>query len=83
MCNGYFNNGYNIDAYTLADTLATLKQGTGFANNYYVTLNYVVKAQDAHYSYITIGGYHHYLSHLSKIKAGVIPRLMTFQQHIS
>jgi len=71
MCNGYFNNGYNVDAYTLADTLATTETGTGFANNYYVTLNYVVKSQDAHYSYITIGGTTTTLSHLTKSSAGV------------
>jgi hypothetical protein len=71
MCNGYFNNGYNIDAYTLSDTLKTTETGSGFANSYYLTLNYVVKATDANYAYITIGGTTTTSSHLSKIKGGV------------
>ena len=71
MCNGYFNNGYNIDAYTLSDTLKTIETGSGFANSYYLTLNYVVKTTDASYAYVTIGGTTSISSHLSKIKGSV------------
>lgn len=71
MCNGYFNNGYNIDAYTLSDTLKTIETGSGFANSYYLTLNYVVKTTDASYTYITIGGTTSTSSHVSKIKGSV------------
>jgi hypothetical protein len=71
MCNGYFNNNWNIDAYTLSDTLNTTETGTGFANNYYLTLNYVVKTTDAQYTYLTIGGTTSNSSHISKLSGGV------------
>jgi len=71
MCNGYFNNNWNIDAYTLSDTLTTTETGTGFANNYYLTLNYVVKTTDAQYTYVTVGGTTSNSSHTSKISGGV------------
>jgi hypothetical protein len=72
MCNGYFHNNWNIDAYTLSDTLKTTETGTGFANNYYVTLNYVVKSQDAGYSYVTVGGTTTASSHTSKLNGGTV-----------
>ena len=71
MCNGYFHNNWNIDAYTLSDTLKTTETGTGFVNNYNVILNYVVKSQDVNYSYVTVGGTTSATSHTSKIKGGV------------
>jgi hypothetical protein len=71
MCNGYFNNNWNIDAYTLTDTLNTTETGSGFANNYYLTLNYVVKTTDANYAYVTVGGTTSNLSHISKLSGSV------------
>jgi hypothetical protein len=71
MCNGTFNNNWNIDAYTLSDTLKTTETGTGFANSYYLTLNYVVKATDDHYTYVTVGGTTSNSSHISKLNGGI------------
>ncbi|GAA3957459.1 hypothetical protein [Mucilaginibacter dorajii] len=72
MCNGYFNNNWNVDAYTLVDTLKTTETGTGFNNIYDVTLNYVVKSADSHYNSVTIGGTTTTSSYTSKVKNGVI-----------
>ena len=72
LCNGYFNNSYNVDAYTLSDTLKTKETGTGFANSYYVTLNYLVKAADSQYQNVTINGTTSTSSHVSKVSAAVI-----------
>ncbi|WP_234997810.1 hypothetical protein [Mucilaginibacter sp. OK098] len=70
MCNGYLHNNYNIDAYTLSDTLKTTETGTGFANSYYLTLNYVVKTTDVQYIYVTVGGTTSNSSHISKLSGG-------------
>ena len=72
LCNGYFNNNYNVDAYTLSDTLKTKETGTGFANSYYVILNYLVKAADSQYQDVLIGGTTSTSSHISKVSAGVV-----------
>lgn len=71
MCDGYFHNNWNVDAYTLLDTSKTTETGTRFANNYTTTLNYVVKAADSHYAYITISGTTSTAWHTSKVKNGV------------
>lgn len=72
MCNGYFNNNYTVDAYTLVDTLKTTETGPAFNNIYDVTLNYVVKSADAHYSSVNIGGTTTTSSYTSKLKDGAI-----------
>lgn len=56
MCNGYFSNNKDLDAYTILDTLTTTDQGAAFKNSYNVTLNYVVKSLDANYSNVQVTG---------------------------
>jgi hypothetical protein len=67
MCNGFFNDNYTVDAYTLKDTLTTTEKGTGFKNIYGVTLNYTVKATDANYTQLSINGYTNTSSFVSKV----------------
>lgn len=67
MCNGYYNNNWNVDAYTLNDTLVINETGAGFKNNYSVTLNYVVKATDRLYTQVSIGGFTSTTSDLLKL----------------
>lgn len=56
MCNGYYNNGYNLDAYTLIDDLTTTEKGKGFENIYNVKLNFDVRSTEAFYNELTIAG---------------------------
>lgn len=67
MCNGYYNDNYTVDAYTLKDSLTTTEKGTGFKNVYGVTLNYVVKATDANYTKLGISGYTNTSAFTSKL----------------
>ncbi|HEK21994.1 hypothetical protein [Mucilaginibacter sp.] len=56
LCNGAFNNGYNVDAYALKDTLSVYGGGPESPNTEYTAFNYVVKAADTLYQTITISG---------------------------
>lgn len=56
MCNGYLNNGTDLDAYTEADTLTTTETGTGFNNIYKTTMNYDVRALDSTYHHLKVNG---------------------------
>lgn len=70
-CDGYFNDGFNVDAYTLADTLKTIEKGPGFNNNYGITLNYKVKALNSSYSKVSIVGVTSTSSYTSKVSGNV------------
>ncbi|WP_214071923.1 hypothetical protein [Mucilaginibacter sp. dw_454] len=70
QCDGYFNNSAILDAYTLADTLAINETGSGFANYYRNTQNYVVKALDAQYSQVSVGGSITTMARASKFTSG-------------
>ncbi|MFD0763553.1 hypothetical protein ACFQZI_01720 [Mucilaginibacter lutimaris] len=72
MCNGVYNNNWNVDAYLLADTLKTTEKGNGFSNIYDVTLNYDVRALDYGYRQISINGVTTTSSYKSKISNGVV-----------
>lgn len=72
MCNGYFNNNWNVDAYLLADTLKTTETGTGFNNVYNVTLNYDVRALNSFYSNISIDGVTTTSSYTSKVSGNTV-----------
>lgn len=72
MCNGYFSNDWNVDAYLLADTLKTTDTGNGFKNIYNVTLNYDVRATNPYYSNIDINGVTTTSSYTSKLKDNVV-----------
>lgn len=69
-CNGYYSNGWNVDAYTLADTLNIAENGAGFYNNRIVTLNYDVRTMDANYSKLSIWGYTSTYDYTSKVSNG-------------
>lgn len=72
MCNGVYNNNWNVDAYLLADTLKTTEKGSGFDNIYNVTLNYDVRALDKGYRQISINGVTTTSSFKSKLSNGVV-----------
>ncbi|MES2279678.1 MAG: hypothetical protein V4592_26825 [Bacteroidota bacterium] len=56
MCNGFLNNGTDLDAYLQKDVLTTTETGTGFKNIYNTTLDYDVRALDATYQHLKVNG---------------------------
>lgn len=66
MCDGYFNNGWNVDAYTLYDSLYVTEKGTGFDNYSSNVQNLVVKTLDSRYAFVSVGGTLKTFSHTSK-----------------
>lgn len=70
MCNGYYSNNYNIDAYTLLDTTTTNDKGAAFDNTYKVTLWYDVRTLNSAYSLISIQGETSTSDHKFKINNG-------------
>lgn len=65
MCDGYFSNGWNVDAYTAYDSLYVTEKGTGFNNYSSNVQSYVVKTLDSHYAYVSVGGRINSFSHIS------------------
>lgn len=72
LCDGYYNNGWNVDAYSLHDTLTTTDKGAGFKDIYNTTIDYKVKAIDGGYSKINISGFTSTQSYKSKLSGNVI-----------
>ncbi|HTH83292.1 MAG TPA: hypothetical protein VL490_10175 [Mucilaginibacter sp.] len=56
MCNGFFNNNVNVDAYTQVDTLTVTDKGSKFKNINTVFLNYDVRSADRNYIFFTVTG---------------------------
>jgi len=71
LCTGYYHNGYNIDAYSLKDTLNTTDVGPGFKNAYSTILSFKVNAIDKDYTHISVEGYSVTNSDKTVIKNGV------------
>nr|WP_067062634.1 hypothetical protein [Mucilaginibacter sp. L294] len=72
LCDGYYNNGWNVDAYSLHDTLTTTEKGAGFKDIYNTTIDYKVKAADGGYSTVNISGFTNTQSYKSKLSGDVI-----------
>lgn len=56
MCNGFLNDGVDLDAYTDVDTLTITDASPSFKNINTVTLNYDVRALDSTYHHLKVNG---------------------------
>lgn len=56
MCDGFYNNNKDLDAYILRDTSTVTETGAAFKNINKVTLYYVVKSIDANYNGLSVNG---------------------------
>lgn len=72
MCDGFYHNNKDLDAYILRDTSATIETGTGFKNNYKTTLYYVVKSTDANYNTLSVVGATNTYWYNSKVNGSVV-----------
>ncbi|WP_117393709.1 hypothetical protein [Mucilaginibacter conchicola] len=72
LCDGYYHNSWNIDAYRLQDTVTTTETGTGFKNIYNTSIDYHVKSLTAYYSQLEIEGATTSDSYKSKVINGVV-----------
>ncbi|QKJ32032.1 hypothetical protein HQ865_20445 [Mucilaginibacter mali] len=67
LCNGYYNNNWNVDAYNIKDTTTKTETGAGFKNYYTVGLTYDVKATDANYTQLSVLGLTNTVVYSSKV----------------
>jgi hypothetical protein len=56
MCDGFYHNNTDLDAYILRDTSNITETGAAFKNINKVTLYYVVKSTDANYNGLSVNG---------------------------